>query len=197
MAAELLGEEKVPVDIQDFANEADELAHLVADNRIAELAEINRASLADIIGELDSGDFNLELTGFELPDVEELMLAAHPGEEKYTAKIEAPIYEIKGEKPSIAELVNKEQSLALEKEIAANKTITKKEKLFLIDAAQRHNVFNYEKIAEFYAHSTPDLQCLMEKSALVIIDFDKAIENGFVEMSQSLAEISKRDLRDD
>ena len=41
MAAEQLGLEKVPVDVQEFKTEADELAHLVADNRIAELAEID------------------------------------------------------------------------------------------------------------------------------------------------------------
>ena len=64
MAAQSIGCEEIPVDIQDFANEADELAHLVADNRIAELAEINRETLADIIGELDDGEFDLELTGF-------------------------------------------------------------------------------------------------------------------------------------
>jgi len=81
MAAELLGEEKVPVDIQDFKNEADELAHLIADNRIAELAEINRSTLAELIGELDTGDFNLELTGFDQFGLEELMTAAPPSEE--------------------------------------------------------------------------------------------------------------------
>ena len=31
------------------------------------------------------------------------------------------------------------------------------------------------------------MQDLMEKSALIIIDFDKAIENGFVEMSDQIA----------
>jgi len=78
MAAEKLGLEKVPVDLQDFKTEADELAHLVADNRIAELAEIDRSSLADIIAELDTGDLDLELTGFEVQDLEELMTAAPP-----------------------------------------------------------------------------------------------------------------------
>ena len=63
LAAELLGLEQVPIDLQDFETEADELAHLVADNRIAELSEIDRSSLADIISDLDTGDFDLDLTG--------------------------------------------------------------------------------------------------------------------------------------
>jgi ParB-like chromosome segregation protein Spo0J len=37
-AARLLGVDQVPVDVQEFATEADEWAHLVADNRIAELS---------------------------------------------------------------------------------------------------------------------------------------------------------------
>ena len=78
LAAEMLGLKKVPVDLQDFKTEADELSHLIADNRIAELSEINRGTLADLIGELDNGDFDLNLTGFDSFAVEELMTAAPP-----------------------------------------------------------------------------------------------------------------------
>ena len=78
MAAELLGLKEAPVDLQDFETEADEMAHLVADNRIAELSEVDRSALADIIAELDTGDIDLELTGFEIPDIEEIMTAAPP-----------------------------------------------------------------------------------------------------------------------
>lgn len=57
---------------------------------------------------------------------------------------------------------------------------------FLRFAATRHIVFDYEKIAEFYAHAGASIQNLMENSALVIIDFNKAIENGFITLSQEL-----------
>lgn len=67
------------------------------------------------------------------------------------------------------------------------------EKEFLKIAAYRHVVFSYEKIAEFYAHADKDTQCLMEDSALVIIDFDKAIEDGFVSLAESVAEEYKID----
>ena len=40
-------------------------------------------------------------------------------------------------------------------------------------------MFNYRNIAEYYAHATPEMQQLMEKSALVIIDVDNAIANGY------------------
>ena len=79
-ASNMLGLKEVPVDFQDFDNVKDELAYLVADNRIAELAEIDKSELADIIGDIDSGDYDLELTGFELETVEELMTACPPPE---------------------------------------------------------------------------------------------------------------------
>ena len=53
--------------------------------------------------------------------------------------------------------------------------LPEKEKQFLMAAASRHIVFHYSKIANFYAHSSKECQELMEKSALVIIDFNKAI----------------------
>ena len=64
-AAKLLQVELVPVDRQDFATEADEYAHLVADNRLAELAEADDAALKTLLDELDTGGLDLELAGFD------------------------------------------------------------------------------------------------------------------------------------
>ena len=41
-------------------------------------------------------------------------------------------------------------------------------------------------IAEYYSHANPVVQDLMEQSALVIIDFNKAIELGYVQLSKKL-----------
>lgn len=111
--------------------------------------------------------------------------APNQDEQKYSSKIEAPIYEPKNVKPHILELVNKEKTHRLIREIEAS-NLPNEEKLFLIDAARRHNVFNYEKIADYYAHATPEMQQLMERSALVIIDFDKAIQNGYVKLCDAI-----------
>ena len=59
-------------------------------------------------------------------------------------------------------------------------------KEFLIKAAQRHIVFNYEMIADYYASASKDMQMLMEKSALVIIDFEKAIQLGYVRLCDEI-----------
>lgn len=65
MAARLLKCGKVPVDYQDYANEAAEWADMIADNRIAELAVADTKELHALLSELESrGDIDLDLTGF-------------------------------------------------------------------------------------------------------------------------------------
>jgi hypothetical protein len=63
-AARLLNVELVPVNFQNFKTPADERAHLLADNRIAELAQLEDNALRTILDELKDDDFDLELTGF-------------------------------------------------------------------------------------------------------------------------------------
>jgi len=66
-SAKLNGYEKVPVDMQDFENEASEILFLESDNHIAELAEHDKNAMIDNLKSLDLGDdFDLELTG--IPD---------------------------------------------------------------------------------------------------------------------------------
>ena len=72
-AAELLKVKEVPVDFQDFESEADEYAHLVADNRIAELAEADNNVLAELIKELEEAGVSSELAGFTAEDLKELI----------------------------------------------------------------------------------------------------------------------------
>lgn len=105
---------------------------------------------------------------------------------KYSSKIEAPIYEPKNKKPHILELCDKSKTKRLLREINMS-SLPEEEKAFLIDAATRHSVFNYEKIADYYAHSNPEMQKLMERSALVIIDFEKAIELGYVNLCEGIS----------
>lgn len=104
---------------------------------------------------------------------------------KYSSKIEAPIYEPKNQKPHVMELYDNTKTLRLITEIN-NSQLPDEEKKFLIEAAKRHTVFNYEKIADYYAHSSKEVQHLMERSALVIIDFEKAIEYGYVKLCDEI-----------
>lgn len=106
-------------------------------------------------------------------------------EDPYTKKIDAPKYEAGEEKPNINDLINNTKTKELIKNI--NKSnINKYEKEFLISAAQRHIVFDYSKIADYYAHSGKEVQELMENSALIIIDFKKAIQLGYVNLNEKI-----------
>lgn len=105
--------------------------------------------------------------------------------QKYSSKIEAPIYEPKNQKPHLMELIDKSKSQRLIREIEAS-GLPIDEKRFLVEAAKRHTVFNYEKIADYYANSSAEMQNLMEKSGLVIIDFEKAIQYGYVRVCEEI-----------
>ena len=106
-------------------------------------------------------------------------------EKKYTSKIKAPIYDPKNRQPNVFELVDTYKAQRLITEIK-NSNVTDNEKVFLIEAAKRHNVFNYELCADYYAHASAEMQNLMERSALVIIDFEKAIQLGYVQLSDEI-----------
>lgn len=110
---------------------------------------------------------------FDLPEERDLT---------YTAKVNVPQYLPSQEKPDILSLCDQRKVLKLIDEINAS-NVTEDEKKFLLKAATRHYVFNYSKIADYYAHSNKEMQELMEKSALVLIDFEDAIANGYVELS--------------
>lgn len=73
MAAQLAGLDQVPVDYQDYASEAEEYADLIADNRIAELAEIDNKMLADIFAEIDTGEIDLDQTGYKETEIEQII----------------------------------------------------------------------------------------------------------------------------
>jgi DNA modification methylase len=73
-AARTLGCEVAPVDFQDYASEAEEWADLIADNRIAELAETDDDLLKTLLQEINSFDLDTTLSGYS--DEELLSLLA-------------------------------------------------------------------------------------------------------------------------
>ena len=75
MAARHLGMETVPVVLADEWTEAQVKAFRIAVNKSAELAEWDTSLLALEIEDLKELDFDLELTGFELPELDEILSA--------------------------------------------------------------------------------------------------------------------------
>lgn len=74
-AAYLLGCDQVPIDYQNYATEAEEIADLTADNRLAELAEMNDNMLAELLEEFknEAGEMPMELTGYTEDELEDLL----------------------------------------------------------------------------------------------------------------------------
>ena len=107
-------------------------------------------------------------------------------ETQYTSKISIPNYEPKNKKPYILELFDNRKTKRIIQEIN-NSNLSNDEKCFLIKAANRHTVFNYEKIADYYSHASKDMQELMERQALVIIDFNKAYQYGYIKLAHDIA----------
>lgn len=107
-------------------------------------------------------------------------------ESEYTSVITLPTYTPRGIKPHILECYDFKKSNRLINEINTSE-LPEDEKKFLIEAAKRHTVFNYERIADYYAQASPEMQKFMERSALVVIDFNKAYAFGYIQLANELA----------
>jgi hypothetical protein len=200
MAAQKLELKDVPCIRLGHLTDTQRRAYILADNRLAEIGggwdeELLKLEIKDIdwgeLKEIGIDDFDFGEIDFGGQDQSEG--ENNPAEDtNYSRKIEAPIYEPQGAKPSLTELFDDSKTLRLCKKIEES-VIPKEEKNFLIAAAQRHTVFRFDKIAEYYAQSDHALQGLFEDSAVVIIDFDKAIEDGFVEMTEKIREAYMKD----
>ncbi len=107
---------------------------------------------------------------------------------KYSRAIKAPQYVPSKEKPHISSLTDMQKYTSLIAKI--NKSnVSEDEKKFLRFAASRHIAFNYALIADYYAHADKEMQTLMEQSALVILDIDDAIANGYVALSEKMKQL--------
>lgn len=138
-------------------------------------------------------DVDMEGFGFSDEDLKDLEEAVDGVDgDKYTMKDDAPVYNITGDNPDLSELVDESKCDELIDEIEAS-DVPEDIKGFLKKAAYRHLQFDYKAIAEYYAHAPKEVQELMEKSALVIIDFDSAIKNGFVKLSKRIEEMRKNE----
>ena len=79
-AAKLLGWSKIAVVLVDDDG-ATAKGYGTIDNKSSDLSEWNLPVLKDILEELDSGAFDMDLTGFDMSELEDLMTAAPPAED--------------------------------------------------------------------------------------------------------------------
>jgi len=202
LAATELGWEKISV-VRAPEDWTDEMirAFAIADNRASDLSEFDPTVLQEQLDSLKVADFDFDALGFNEIDLRELgevsLTSGKPqgGSEdghSYTPKIAVPQYEIVGDEPQIFELYDTTRSDALQDAVDKAK-LPEDIAEFLRIAAYRHTVFNYEKIAEYYPHAPAKIQRLIEASALVIIDSEDAIKQGFATFQQALTDLIEAD----
>lgn len=182
-AAKKLGITDIPCISADDLSDEQIKAFRLADNKTAELAEWDE----DLLGKEMQGIINIDMSQFGF-SVGEDELGEEMQDNKYTLKVKIPQYEITGECPEISDMLDSSRADELIQEVEAA-DIPEEIREFLIQAACRHNVFNYRNIAEYYAHAEPEVQKLFEKSALVIIDVNDAIANGYVQLATDITDI--------
>ena len=186
LAAKKLGLKTVPCIMADDLTDEQIKAFRLADNKVAEFSEWDEEKLMKELEEL--GDVDMSLYGFSFPDDDD----EDEDDDTYSKETNIPQYDVQGETPDLSELIDEAKTNELLDEIE-NSDLSFDEKQFLRKAAQRHLVFNYKKVAEYYAAASPEMQNLMEKSALVIIDYNDAIANGYTALSQRVQKLLEAD----
>lgn len=182
-AAKKLKLKELPCVYADDLSDEQVKALRLADNKVGESSLWDE----DLLSEELSGILNIDMDAFGFGAIEEAVEEAI-NDDKYTFTSNIPQYEIVGDCPELNELFDGEKAAELIEEIEKS-SVREDEKAFLIEAAKRHTVFDYRKIAEYYAYATAEMQRLMERSALVIIDVNNAIANGYATLNQSVVEM--------
>ena len=75
-AARKLGLTQVPVDLQDYDDEAQEWADMIADNKIASYAEFDEALTKEILKDIEASGLDIENTGFSAEDANAILAEA-------------------------------------------------------------------------------------------------------------------------
>lgn len=196
-----LGAQLIPVDFLDV-DDTRAAAIVARDNRTSDMGGYDDA---DLLALLSSEPEVLALSGYGDDDLAALVerildspgadVPFDPNDPLYTRKMDPIQYHPTMDRPpSPADMVNRSKAEELVAQITATEGLPPEVSDFLIAGAQRHLVFNYANVAEFYAHADPEVQALMEASALVIVDYEDAILHGYVRITSRLRELREEDL---
>lgn len=177
-AAKELGMKELPIVRLDDLTDEQRRAYALVHNKLTMNSPFDDGILSEELENIL--DIDMEALGFDLLGEDE--------DETYTKKIDGAEYEPTGRVVDVSECFNADKYNELVEEIE-KANIDDDIKDFLKLAAGRHICFDYQTIAEYYANAPQEVQALMEKSALVIIDYDSAIKNGFTRLITDVAEI--------
>jgi len=176
-------------------------AFSLADNRTGDLARYDDELLAEMMGEVQIDPALFAVTGWTNDELALLLapvelLPPEPSAERYMLSAKSPVYEPTGAQPAVSDLYNRAWADELIAEIDATE-LPEEVATFLHAAAERHVRFSFRDVAEFYAHADADVQRLMERSALVIIDFHQALQLGYAQLNETVAALYDEDYGND
>lgn len=185
LRAETTPDSEVPVLVLDI-NEAEADLVLATLDPLAAMAGRDEERLADLLVTVESESASVDLLLKSLAD-DSVMLPESDArlDNNYVQSVETPIYEPVGDMPPIDQLFDRTFADELVEEIK-EAGLPSAVEVFLLDAAERHVAFNFQNIANYYAHAPANIQSLMERSALVVIDYEQAIANGFVRLTEDI-----------
>ena len=191
IACKELGMTEVPIIRLDHLTDEERKAYTLAHNKLTMNSDFDIDMLNDELmnsfDSIDMSDF-----GFDLDFADDVVEEIEDVGNRFSTETKIPQYNVENINVTYKDIIDCSKYNALVDEIEA-KDISDDEKKFLELAATRHIRFNYRKIAEFYVKSSKEVQELMEKSALVFIDFDDAIANGYVKLSSQISEAIEND----
>jgi hypothetical protein len=188
LRAETTPDMEVPVLITDL-NEEEANKLLLTLDPLASMAEANTLMFDELkqLTAITNTDIQEMLDAITGGNLKTLQIMEESKDNPYSKEIRIPVYTPTGPQPSIEELRDRKTADVLISEIHKAELPDDIEE-FLLDAAERHVGFNYEHIANYYAYAPTIIQELMERSALVIIDYDKAIAQGFIRLIEDTEE---------
>ena len=166
--------DKVPVVRAEWLSEKEVQALRILDNRIHDMSGWDYDMLKVDLSTLDE-EFKLS---FDFSWAER--------QKVYTLKVERPIYEPKGIAVSPQNCYDDTRYRELLQEIEQLEADEDMKQLLRL-AATRFIVFKFDLLAELYAQlDSEHIARMFERLALVIPDFNHAIEDGFVELNARL-----------
>ena len=192
LRAETTPDSDVPVLVLDV-DEAEADLMLATLDPLAAMAGRDEERLTELLATVSTDNATVNALLQTLANGYEPLTIADPEpvtDEAYVQTVDTPIYEPSGPMPEIAELSDRSTADELRREIRAlfdaETGLPEEVEGFLLDAAERHVAFNFQRIANYYAHAPAVVPALMERSALVVVDYDQAIENGFVRLKEDI-----------
>lgn len=195
LRAAIADDAELRVEVTDLTDHEARL-YMIAKAEIGKQADEDPALKLEVVERVPVEE--LEATGIGEVEIAELRVeggSETPEDGAYTQKVESPIYEPSGPCPDVADLRDRTKADQL---IASIEQADLPPDLatFLKDAAERHVVFRFDRVANYYAHAPTEIQELMQQSALVIVDFKRAIEDGFVRLDQAVMDAFAEDYPD-